>query len=112
MTHEGSAVSSTGLQLLSGLYLPQPDEPQSQRKVGRMCAASGFIADVEEPAGWGDGAAATAAIAGAPVIKAIHWESAAGPKPILGAPHWSHVQLVVFVLQRGGSLEQKQCEST
>ena len=56
-----------------------------------MVTASGFIADVEEPAGWGDSTAATAAIAAAPIIEAIHWEAAAGAKPTFGAPHRPHV---------------------
>ncbi|KAA6420662.1 MAG: hypothetical protein FRX49_09454 [Trebouxia sp. A1-2] len=43
-------------------------------------------ADIEEPARWRDGTASTGTIADAIVLIPIHRETAAQPKPILGAP--------------------------
>ncbi|CAF9933977.1 hypothetical protein IMSHALPRED_009550 [Imshaugia aleurites] len=90
-------------------YIPESQEPLCQRE-GRLVVstAAGFIADVEEPAGGGDGTASTGSIAHAIVQVAVHWEPTAQPKAILGAPGGPHVQDLALVLQAGSSGVVKQ----
>ena len=60
--------------------------------------ATGLIADIEEPARWGNGTASTGSIADAIVLIPIHRETAAQPKSVFGAPGGSHVQKLALVL--------------
>lgn len=64
-----------------------------------VSTAAGLIADVEQPAVRGDSTASAGSIAHATVVVAIHWETTAEPKAILGAPGGSHVQKLPFVLR-------------
>lgn len=63
-----------------------------------ISTATGLIADIEEPARWGNGTASTSSIADAIVLIPIHRETATQPKSVFGAPGGSHVQHLAFVL--------------
>jgi len=63
-----------------------------------ISTATGLIADIEEPARWGNGTASTGSIADAVVLIPIHRETAAQPKSIFGTPRGPHVQNLALVL--------------
>ena len=63
-----------------------------------ISTATGLIADIEEPARWGNGTASTGPIADAIILIPIHRETAAQPKSVFGAPGGSHVQHLALVL--------------